>query len=379
LSLAYEKVTRLISRSLGLDPRELSAAFKPAGRDDLAPLLAFRQAYLGNSIAWDDAQYLIWRYDFSPFDVTKAADTETTNRYWVLKLNDEICGAIGFDQVNLVINGKVSPAKNPLDLLVKSELDGLGLGVWMSLHLQQRYPLMFAMGATRRSHSIVKKLFHPMPDIGAWKILLDTETYIQRHIHNPFFSRLFARCVNRGLRLVRFWQQPSSNTSVTVTPLERFSTAPDEVAKLEHGINSPSVIFRQRSGEFLNWRFIDNPRRQYQTLVAHTDQRLSGYVVYRIQEQKLHIADLFFATNDANTAYALLKQLLVIAHQQKLSMILFIALAPSYSTYLQNMGFSWRDDGHLFSVFTADEALQALIYDEQNWLATEIDTHNEGY
>ena len=52
------------------------------------------------------------------------------------------------------------------------------------------------MGATRHSQSIVKKLFYPMPDLGAWKLLINTQSFVAKKIKNPILQILVSRSLN---------------------------------------------------------------------------------------------------------------------------------------------------------------------------------------
>jgi hypothetical protein len=375
-SLSYDKVTRVIAKSLNMTPESLRDSFAPASLDELPAILQFRQQFSHANLRWKDEDYLIWRYDFSP--ATSIQD-DKKNRLWRVKINNDIIGIIGLDYAEFLFRGEIKPIRNPLDLLVRADMDGLGFGVWMSLLLEQLYPFLFAMGATRHSQSIVKKLFHPMPDMGAWKLLLDTRQFVAKRINNSFLQLLLSKSLNLYLRINLFFKKLGSNTHCEIKSLTDFFPFDTDLQRLNGSYQDLDLLMRHRNAEFLNWRFIQNPRRHYSVAAAFTDGQLKAYAVYHFnQKNYLEIDDLFASANDHRYLINILFELIALAREKNSGLISFVAHADLWQSTLKKSGFKWRDDGHLFSIFINDSSLDQFK-SIGRWLLTSADTHSEGF
>ncbi len=373
MALTLEKITTIIARSLSISPTELYEAFAPANEIDLPAILEFRQTQLGKSISWQDEAYLHWRFDFS------GNTTAPLSRLWRLKLNGEIVGLIGLDHVQLSCRGERITASNPLDLMVAARLDGLGLGVWMSLVLQRENSLMFAMGATKSSKVIVEKLFTPMPELGSWKYLLKSSRFLRKKIH-PRLLPLAAKCVDTALNLYRRFLSRGKKKSWQIAPVVNFTQHGEQLDALMDSYKDTLWILRQRTAEFLQWRFLTNPRRAYNALGLFQGGVLAGYAVYHIKDKShLHIDDLFAAANNLKGLQALVVSLLEVASAASVDLVCFTAHNPLWQTLMIPLGFTFREDAHLFGVAVQDSELQADFIDPTRWWVTSCDTHSEGF
>ncbi|HMW49265.1 MAG TPA: hypothetical protein PKD17_08395 [Cellvibrionaceae bacterium] len=373
MALTLEKITTIIARSLRITPTELYEAFAPATENELADIIQFRQTQLGKSIAWQDEAYLRWRYDFS------GNLTSPLNRLWRVKINGELLGLIGLDYVQLNCRGERIDASNPLDLVVLAKLDGLGLGVWMSLVLQQDNGLMFAMGATKSSKTIVQKLFTPMADLGSWKYLLHSSRYLHKKVH-PLLLPIAAKCVDTVLNLTRKWLGRGKKKPWQIAPVLNFTLHAQQLDALMDSYKDTLWVLRQRSADFLQWRFLTNPRRQYNALGLFHEGLLAGYAVYHIKgKSHLHIDDLFTAANNLKGLQALVVALLEIASLASVDLVCFTAHNELWQTLMIPMGFTFREDAHLFGVAVKDSELQAHFIDPTRWWVTSCDTHSEGF
>src|SRR5262245_26596665 len=100
-------------------------AYRPALASEIPEILTLRRKVNGE-MWWDDRRFVEWRY-FSR--LTDAKDVP----YWVFVHDGEVLGACGLEPVTLVIDGQPVSAVRTLDIMVRPDLDGLGLGVFMNL------------------------------------------------------------------------------------------------------------------------------------------------------------------------------------------------------------------------------------------------------
>lgn len=373
MALALDKITKIIAHSLGLPPAAMREAFAPAREQDIPAVINFRREYLGKHIYWHDEAYLRWRYDFS------GTVSGALNRLLLFKVNGEILGMIGLDAVQLSCRGERIEAANPLDLLVAAKVDGIGLGVWMSTVLLHEHSLMFAMGATKSSRSIVEKLFTPMPDLGSWKHLLNSSRYLHKKIH-PWLLPMASLAVDLAMVATRKWIGRGKKKPWQLSPVLNFTLHANELDGLMNSYRDSLWIMRQRSAEFLQWRFLTNPRRQYHALGLFKEGLLVGYAVYHVKEHShLHIDDLFAAEHNLKGMQALVVALLEMASSFKVDLVSFTAHDELWQTCLIPLGFTFRDDKHLFGVAVQDAQLQAHFLDPVRWWVTSCDTHSEGF
>jgi hypothetical protein len=150
VSLSYDKVTRIIAKALSITPEFLRQSFAPATLDELPQIVQFRHDFSRAGDKWHDENYLRWRYDFSPLIPLQE---NKSNRLWRVKIDNKILGVIGLDFAEFYYQGEIKTLHNPLDLLVSTDVDGLGFGVWMSLALEQEYPFLFGRYASLTEYS----------------------------------------------------------------------------------------------------------------------------------------------------------------------------------------------------------------------------------
>ena len=111
---------------------------------------------------WDDQLFVQWRYFSRLIDGKDVA-------YWVFVKDGEVLGACGLEPVTLVIDGKPVAAVRTLDIMVRPDLDGLGLGVFMNLMLFKHFPITLVTGSNEKSHQLLKRMFHHTVDLRFWK------------------------------------------------------------------------------------------------------------------------------------------------------------------------------------------------------------------
>lgn len=375
MSLSYDKVTKIITKALSITTDTLRESFSPATDEELPQIIQFRRDFSQASEKWNDESYLRWRYDFSPL---VSLHENKSNRLWRVKINNEVLGIIGLDFAEFYYQGEIKVLHNPLDLLVNPSVDGLGFGVWMSLALKQEYPFLFAMGATRHSQSIVKKLFHPMPDLGAWKLLINAQGFIAKKISNRILQILVSQLVNLYERIIITFKLFRKTANAELQSIQDFRPLTTDLQQINVTFQNQDLLFRYRSADFLNWRFLHNPRRQYIALGAFTKGQLKAFTIYHIEKNHLDIDDLWAAPSDESYILSLLEELIAIARAKDLHLITFIAHSHLWKSTMQTASFRWRNDEHLFSIYINDQGLDKFTNVEK-WLLTSADTHSEGF
>jgi hypothetical protein len=302
---------RVLARMMGRTETELEEAFVEASLRDLSSLLALRAVVLGEELTWNDEAYLRWRY----FD---RMETAPDNRIWVFRdRSGEVLGCLGIEPVELHVGGELVAAHRYMDVMVQPRWNGLGLGAWMNLVLQRRYPVGFVVGATRDSYNLIRRVFHILPERRSWKLLVRSEEYLRRK--TPGLARVpgAARVANTALGLWRRGFNLRRSSWVQIEPLANPVSEEAAIAALDLSMASIGLTFERRTARYLEWRYLVNPRRSYRFWAARRDGKLRGLLITRAVKDRGELVDwLWDATAPEPERSALLTALFLhgIAH-----------------------------------------------------------------
>lgn len=382
MSKSFDRLSKALAKTLGISSVELIESFKPATESDLEKVVAFRKLFFTDGLKWDDRDYLRWRYSFSD----NTADSH--GRYWLLKVKDDILGTIGMESFELVLNGEVKQACHPLDLMTKPELKGVGIGAWLNLALIQKSPIVFVLGSSEEAEGLVRKIYHPLPDCISWKLPINILGSLKHKLNVPGVVPLLAAVWNSYSaisRTVRFKGLMPENAAVR--QIDRFDQAVNQLSE-ESGI---AGIFRFRSAEYLNWRFIDNPCTNYIALGLYAnDMRLMAFSICHfiyspVNRQQEAVIDDIFWSSDANNqngliwAKAMLAETVEHAVRSDAKLIQIAVCSEPFSRTLDSLGFFPRGSGSVCGVYAADPVISKQVYNDKLWFITEGDAHGEYY
>jgi hypothetical protein len=266
-----EKLGPYVSQALGLPTESLLQAFRPAIEEDLPGILELRQAVLRDALWWDDEAFVRWRY----FDNKSA--TEPTP-YWVFERGKEIIGGIGLEPLVLVVDGEPCPAVRTLDIMVRPDVDGQGLGVLMNLVIFKHFPITLVTGGNERSRNLISRLFRHVIDLHVWKAIIKSRENVERRLGPGPVASAVAMVGDLFLAMDRRnWRHPLPK-NLEIRELTRFDSW---VMVLSQEFERTGRILVRRSPEYLNWRFVRNPRCRYRILGGLVGGKIVGYVVTR--------------------------------------------------------------------------------------------------
>jgi hypothetical protein len=268
-SLSLEKTSRLVARFMGATVEELMASCKVANEEDLPEILKIRRTVFNIQNQDKDEQYLRWRYRFG--------DTEA-NGLWVVKRREEVLGVIGLEFGKLHLGESEVNIVRTMDIMVRPEIDGYGLGAWMNLYILDRYPLVYVTGGNEKSTHLLKKLFFPMAPINTFAYLNKADTVLaHRFPHQPFLKGFLMPPLNKVVSLRNLWLRPKIPKEVRFSETTFFDPRFDALCEsaAEWG-----WCFVGRDAASLNWRFIHNPC-EYEVVSCCYGDTLIGYSVLR--------------------------------------------------------------------------------------------------
>ncbi|MGH9160596.1 MAG: GNAT family N-acetyltransferase [Vicinamibacteraceae bacterium] len=271
MSWSLQQLGPYVSQSLGVPYERLREAFRPATAADVPRILELRRRVSGG-MWWDDEAYVRWRY-FNPQLATQPTP------YWVFEKENEIIGGMGLEPVVLVVDGKAHEATRTLDIMVRPDYDGRGLGALMNLVIFEHYPVTLVTGSNARSHKLISRMFEQALELRVWKTLVRSHDFIQRQMTLGPLTGMAAAAGDVLLALQRRLRRKRPPRALEVRELSEFD---DEVTALCRALEGHGHISVRRSAAYLNWRFVSNPRCRYRIHGAFDSGRLVGYVVTRL-------------------------------------------------------------------------------------------------
>lgn len=274
-TLSPEVLAPFLSQALKMSAQDVLQAFAPARPQDLAAVLGFRRQVIGDQLWWDDEAFVRWRY----FD----RRAETRLPYWVFKRNGEIIGACGIEPVTLVIDRRPHEAVRTLDIMVRPDSQGLGLGAFLNTVLFRHFPIITVTGSNPRSHKLISRMFRHVVDLQPRKAVIRSRRIFERRLKVPLLAGAAGAAGDLAFALERRLRRVSRPQHLDIRPIESFD---DRVTMLSAAAERDGRLLVRRSADYLNWRFIHNPRCRYRVFGAFDNERLAGYVVCRFNQQR---------------------------------------------------------------------------------------------
>jgi len=368
--MSLDRISPYLAKTLGIPKESMYQCFLPASFADIDDLLDLRKALFEGKAPWNDRDYISWRY-FSE---------SNENNIWVFKKGNEILGCIGLEQVNLHINNELGTAHKAMDVLVKPELDGKGLGAWMNLALMEKYPTLFAVGSNEKSHNLVSRLFHPMANRQVWKLPINLNSTFRSKLKIGPLSDIVAFPFNIFLSIKQKFHFSSLSHDFSVKSLEKI---PADVNSFQ--LRDNNQIYVHRTREYLNWRFVQNPRRKFIILGFYYKESLVGisfswkYYSKANQQNEALIFDWHFTNSDLvrDMQGPLLQETVIYLKKQGVKLIQTFAYGDNSKDLLSKLGFIQFNENLTFFTFTKNSKLQKHLYDDKNWFLTEGDSDTD--
>lgn len=385
MKMDYKRSSDIIAKCLGLTSSEFIGAFQPASGSEIDDILAFRQSNLHIPVTWDDKQYLIWRYKFDSNENSNAA---ISNCLWRIKIKGEILGLIGVQYFPLLFNGDYLKAFSPLDLLVVKRMDGYGLGAWMNSAIKEKYPSLVVVGATKKSKVLLRRLFHPMPDLQMWKIPLSIKGFLINHTKNNFVTKTACTIVDPIIRT--FYQLLSRRYMGKGLTMESAPCFPNAIDDLAESWKASDVIIQERRSVFLNEKFFNNPSKNYELILIKDREEIVGYSLFysyfsdENQQNESLIVDFFWSRkqeylSDDQLINHLLATTVNYLISKETKLICLVSYNWLESEIFKRHGFFMRLEPLQFAVHTNDPSLELAQYDPNNWFLTATALHGDDY
>lgn len=269
--LPIEKTARLVARALGCAPDELAEGLRPARADELPAVLALRCQVIGTGLNWDDEAYLRWRYQFG-------AQGEGLATCWVCIQGGRLLGMIGVEPVHLQAGEQACDAHVTMDIMVRPELEGLGLGVWINQAICERLGCVLAVGSNPNSRGVIARTFEPLPDRRSYTHPLHFGHFMAKRLSQGWLAALASRLASSGMVLFRLLTLWLASATVQVSHEEELGS---DVASLLARAQRTRRVEVLRSVKKLSQRLLLNPRSPAQVWLARKGGEVVGLMAVR--------------------------------------------------------------------------------------------------
>jgi hypothetical protein len=376
-TLSLDKTTRLVARALGMSAEALTEGLRPVTPGDLPAVMALRQQVLGSALSWDDRAYLRWRYAFDPAALHLA-------QCWILMRGDDLLAMIGLEPVDLRAQGRVQTAHVAMDIMVRPDLDGSGLGVWINQSVCARLGCLLAVGSNINSRSVIARTFETMPDRRSWHHPLRFGHFMRKRVGPGPLSGVLAGVADIAGVVWRklTWGLPSSG--IKVEPVSRL--APDVAAWLEsvgHDAHDGQVRVA-RSAERWAHRILANPRTRCSVWLAREAGRPVGLLATRLMPLDegrccVHVLDLVM---DGPAASRSLRALMAAAASSGHAAGAAYLSISCYDAELEARlaGMQFVQQGNAFETMAwhcADEGFVAAVNASRGWSLMDLHTDRD--
>jgi len=372
MDVNLDNISNFVSRFLHMDRDELDANLAPAEVEDFEKLIEFRKFMFKFEPPWDDAAYIKWRY-FSD------ANARKNNRIWLIKKDNEILGCVGIEEFTLVVHGEKHTAHKSMDLLVAPGRQGMGLGMWLLLVMNEKYPLSMVVGANKKSFPLAAKISKLMRPLQKYKLMLSAEAQLRKKLKSDLVSRIISIPVDKFL-----WWYINKGISLPEDYSSRLlDHIPDEV---DYFNDQSDEIYVCRSKEYLTWRYLNNPRRDYILLGIYRGDRLEAISVSAIVFSEANSQKEGFivdwggdaSSSDNLLSYLYLETIKYLKHKDA-KLVHVCASHERTCNSLTKLGFIEREATRPFFVHAPNDKMREYLYNNDSWVLREGDSDTDLY
>ncbi|MFV1872005.1 MAG: hypothetical protein ACMZ64_01590 [Oleiphilus sp.] len=372
MPIQYERLSKVIAKSLAISETELKTGFRLATKAEIPAVSQMRQQVFTDAIKADDPAYLEWRY---------FARSGFPSTLWVFELNGVVIAAMGTEPVTIDKQGEKISAIRNMDAIVHPDYDNRGLGAWMVLSLQQTYDCVLVSGGNQNSTSMLKKMFTALPVRKNYKLLFKSNAFLAEKMPRPL-AALLSPFVNFGLDifLLTKWSPLEGIKGITI---KDFSSVEAFLKELNDHPNVLGNIGVVRDKAYLEWRYQQNPRTQFSISAAYKAGEIIAFVIYSFHKKnetesysRGRLVD--WCVYDKTNATALLACLFKQASWELKKLgaeQVFLVLNEAVSaTAAQQVGFSLRNVDSRFFVFHKHLAEHDALFSAKHWFQSMSDS-----
>ena len=364
----FAKISKVLATSLGITAEELTQSYDRATDADIADLCELMRLGFG-SAENVRKEVLAWRYFSS---------SNNSSDIFVLRYQGKLIGAIGAEPIKVKVGDNEYEGITASDIVVHPDHMKRGIGAWMNLYLQHKFPIVVAMGSNENSNNMVRRLFKPMNCRYHFKMLFTIKNYLEIRRWPPFIVNPLSVICALPLALLRVLflkPLPDGYTITTVDTAENLPLFFYHPAYKHRNLNS--IL---RSEKYCRWRYDFNPKSDFKILEMRNENHFIGYAVVKhpvtgaiAKDWQLMDWDFLPNFRDQKHLQILFSAVAKYAIENNAHSLSVMASDNLSRMSLRSSGFSHRalDDGFFL---WAQSHVDSAVLDDSNWFLSLCDT-----
>ncbi len=266
----FAKMTKVLATSLGLTAEELMSAYDRAKASELIAVTELMRLGFGevDNLKQD---VIAWRY----FNFSK-----NSSDIFVLRHQGRLIGAIGAEPIKVHVGEREYEGIIASDIVVHPDHLKRGIGAWMNLYLQDRFPIVMAMGSNANSNVMVRRLFKPMRCRHHFKMLFSIKRYLEVRDWPPIFIHIVSALAVLPLTVLRVILLKPLPLGYTITVADNSRVLAGFFKDVEYQARPLNRV--TRSLGYCQWRYDANPKSQYKVFQLTSVDQCLGYAVVKV-------------------------------------------------------------------------------------------------
>lgn len=208
-----------------------------------------------------------------------------------------------------------------------------------------------------------------------WKRMAERNMPVAVAFANPLSHRLIVR----DLEFVDLYEIPTFRLSLP--PVSDFSRSTERILELKdldhrfdrlwNRVSDDYTVIAQRNRDYLQWRYLRHPAKQYRILAYVDRDQLLGYVVLKRYQEQLLVVDML-SVRDAEVGVRLISYAAQLAvHELASGLSLWLNVSHPLHWELEKLGFRNSEPiTYMTAKVLRPELSDAAIYDFHNWYLT---------
>lgn len=294
--------------------------------------------------------------------------------------SDEKIGTVALFPRIIYIDGKPKKSGVAGDLIFKNEYRSF----WPAFMLQKKVLSLLKNGLVEfvygspntQADQLMKRAGYKIIGTSVdYKKIVKTYNYLLKKLKNKILSRFLSTFLD--LLIICFSKETYKAAFINKnTSFEIRSTFDDRFDLLWEKCMKKYPIIGKRDSKYLNWRFNQCPYIEYKSFILFnkTNDEIYGYIIYKIQDNQLIIADILLEDIDKHCDNLLV---LFLKYVRKLNVnsIVFSFLGPdNLKKKLKKYNFLNNKGCRSFSVYANESTkLKDILFDFNNWYFMECD------
>jgi predicted N-acetyltransferase YhbS len=297
----------------------------------------------------------------------------------------ELAGQCALKPVRMKVGSKVCLGAQSLDAAVRPDYQGQGIYTELAAYAcrtaaEKGVPLVYGFPNRNSHHLLASRLnrvdLWDRPPV--FMLILDAEQILGMRIHNEAVRSVVTPLGRMALSWFYSLREIRIPHDCRLVPVDRFDDRMDEFWERA---SRPYQIAVVRDRQYLNWRYVENPEKEYSLFVIERHGKVAGYIVLKCErrfEQEIgFIVDMLTLPGEQELADGLIAEAVRFFQAQHMHVVSCLML--EHLPYTRSLAANrfvkmprrlLPQELYLSVRGQSDEHPEDLIVDPRNWFIT---------